>query len=283
MANRIRDIGGIIDSLPGRLDDRVDIGRVAVMGHSRGSGTALMSAGGSASWGIPRDQRVRAIIGLAATVPEIVANIDVGTIAVPTLLLAAELDANTPSAISEGIYGDLSENTERAYVVLADTVHRSFASAFCRQMEAAGTVGVERGLLAAWIKFFRDRVLPAPPAILDLHLLVSVLDSPENGSTVDYCTYDAFTDPADITPIVEGIIPAFDVTESSVPRLGVSSNDVHRLVAELSVRFLKATLAPQDDDVDDEMKPYLNAKFVEKYAALIKHAERQGQPSHGDE
>src|SRR3954451_11922499 len=53
MADRARDISAVLDELPGWFGGRVDVARAGVMGHSRGTVTALPAAGGSAPWSAP--------------------------------------------------------------------------------------------------------------------------------------------------------------------------------------------------------------------------------------
>jgi predicted dienelactone hydrolase len=50
MADRVRDISRVLDELPEWFGDRVDTTRAGVLGHSRGTATALAAAGGSAPW-----------------------------------------------------------------------------------------------------------------------------------------------------------------------------------------------------------------------------------------
>ena len=53
MADRVRDIRYILDALPGWFVNRVDVSRTGVLGHSRGTVTALAAAGGSVNWTAP--------------------------------------------------------------------------------------------------------------------------------------------------------------------------------------------------------------------------------------
>jgi predicted dienelactone hydrolase len=77
MADRVKDISKVLDELPGWFGDRVDVSRAGVLGHSRGTVTALAAAGGSAArsatlncqpapavlcWPLAREPRVKAII-----------------------------------------------------------------------------------------------------------------------------------------------------------------------------------------------------------------------------
>jgi pimeloyl-ACP methyl ester carboxylesterase len=63
MTDRVHDISVVIDALPTWFGDRVDILRIGVMGHSRGTVTALAAAGGSTTWNLDPDPRVKAIMG----------------------------------------------------------------------------------------------------------------------------------------------------------------------------------------------------------------------------
>jgi predicted dienelactone hydrolase len=47
MADRVRDIDRVLDGLPAWFGDRVDVDRAGVLGHSRGTVTALAAAGGT--------------------------------------------------------------------------------------------------------------------------------------------------------------------------------------------------------------------------------------------
>src|SRR6516165_8127768 len=66
MVDRARDIGAVLDALPTWFGRRVDMNRVGMMGHSRGSASAMMEAGGSTTWGVPPEPRIIAIMGLSA-------------------------------------------------------------------------------------------------------------------------------------------------------------------------------------------------------------------------
>ena len=52
MKDRVSDISHILDALPDWFGDRVDVSRAGVMGHSRGTVTALAAAGGSTHMGL---------------------------------------------------------------------------------------------------------------------------------------------------------------------------------------------------------------------------------------
>src|SRR3954449_12437030 len=63
--DRVRDVSAILDAMPRWFGTRADVARAGVMGHSRGTITALAAAGGSATWGFGPEKRVQAIMGMA--------------------------------------------------------------------------------------------------------------------------------------------------------------------------------------------------------------------------
>jgi hypothetical protein len=65
MEDRVRDISRTLDELPEWFGDRADVSRVGVMGHSRGTVSALAAAGGSTTWGFGPVPGVDAVMGLA--------------------------------------------------------------------------------------------------------------------------------------------------------------------------------------------------------------------------
>jgi predicted dienelactone hydrolase len=110
MADRVHDISKVLATLPDWFGDRVDTDRAGVLGHSRGTVTALAAAGGSAAptsdatcqttgdlcWPLERDGRVRAIMGMAIAVPTITRGGGLSNATVPTLLVAGRLDETSP-------------------------------------------------------------------------------------------------------------------------------------------------------------------------------------------
>ncbi len=53
MTDRVHDVSAVLDALPKWFGERVDMTRVGMMGHSRGTVTSLAVAGGSTAWGFP--------------------------------------------------------------------------------------------------------------------------------------------------------------------------------------------------------------------------------------
>jgi predicted dienelactone hydrolase len=256
MSDRVNDIRVILDTLPTLFGSRVDMSQVGVMGHSRGSQTALLAAGGStAAWGIAPEPRIKAILVQAIIGASEFPNFNFPGVTVPALLMAAEFDVTTPAALSVQAYNNIA-STEKAYVLVNNAVHRSFDSAMCDQMQAAGAVTQANPVRA----------------LLDRNVVTGLLTN--SASTLDYCTFDKFTTPVDIRPIVQSIT-GFSVTPTNVPRRGVSSDEVAALTGELAVIFFNATL---DNKRHYHFKHYLDAKFMAKYDAYIEQVERVEEP-----
>jgi hypothetical protein len=110
MADRVRDIGAILDKLPEWFGDRVDVSRAGVLGHSRGTVTALAAAGGSAAWSstlncqaapadlrwpLEPEPRVKAIMGRAIGARPITFGANLADVRVPALLVAGGLDEDS--------------------------------------------------------------------------------------------------------------------------------------------------------------------------------------------
>ena len=131
MTDRVHDISAVIDALPAWFGNRVDISRVGVMGHSRGSVTTLAAAGGSTTgspqcrdiqgctpWGFPAltypngEPKVKAIMGFAIGARFVTFAVDIQDITVPALLVAGTLDTTQPPAISQEAF-DTLVTTER--------------------------------------------------------------------------------------------------------------------------------------------------------------------------
>jgi predicted dienelactone hydrolase len=251
--NRMNDVVAILDTLPSLFGSSVNMDRVGIMGHSAGSATGFVAAGGSTPWGIVPDARVDAVLGMAMISDDIIDQMNLPAVTVPSLLVAAEFDVSTPPARSLRVFNGIA-STEKAYVLLSNAVHRSFTSGMCNEMQASAAV------------------VQANPtrAVLDRQTLTGLITN-ANGSTLDYCGYQSFTSPVDIRPIVSTLNP-FVVTETSVPRLGVTSAEVNGLVSKLAVDFFKATLECKD------VKDYLADDFLNEYDALISLSQRQADP-----
>jgi len=129
MIDRVSDISAIIDALPDWFGSRADISRVGVMGHSRGSVTALAAAGGSATcWRLSADPRVKAIMGLSIGGANVTFGVDLQNVTVPALLVAGLLDKTGPPSVSAAAYAKLA-STDKTFVPIANAEHRHFDSA----------------------------------------------------------------------------------------------------------------------------------------------------------
>lgn len=281
MADRVRDISKVLDELPEWFGDRVDTTRAGVLGHSRGTATALAAAGGSAPWsaeascqpegpppfpcwasGFPdpadapleAEPRVKAIMGMAIAVERIVRGVNLANVKVPTLLVAGQLDQTSPQAVSEFAFKEIS-STEKAFVSIEEAVHRSFDSTYCDQTQAAGAIAQAN-----------------PLAILDLHTIRgTVVPTTPSGQAIDYCAFSTFTTPADIRPLVASLT-GFNVTADNVPRSGPDTDEVKQGMKELAVTFFGTVLKRVGDD-RPHFTRYLAPKWLEKHEPMVGRAE----------
>src|SRR5262249_8713968 len=224
MIDGTHDISAVIDKLSDWFGARVDLSRVGVMGHSRGTVTALAAAGGSATWDFIGDPRVKAIMGLAIGTRDITFGANVGLVTVPKLLMAGELDKTLP--VSKEVYEALT-NQDKEIVVIDNVNHRHFDSGLCAQTQSSGAIAQ-----------------PNTRAILDLQTLRGLVINPSgNGVAMDFCGFETFTNPIDIRPLVRSLT-GFDVTDkpTNVPTTGVDSTEVKDRVIETAVGFFERVL-----------------------------------------
>ena len=217
MTDRAHDISAVIDALPTWFGDRVDLSRVGLMGHSRGTVTALVAAGGSATWNLDPDPRVKAIMGLAIGVSAITFGADVQDVTVPALLVAGTSDSTLP--VSEAAF-DILASTEKHIVLIENAKHRHFDSGLCAQTQSAGSIAAA-----------------STRAILDLQTLTGLVILPSGGGVaMDFCGFETFTNPTDIGSLVASLT-GFNVTPDNVPTTGLDSSEVKETVTELAVAF----------------------------------------------
>lgn len=272
MADRVRDISAVLDMLPAWLGDRVDVERVGVMGHSRGTVSALAAAGGSAllvpdnpvcqrsgdlCWPLAREPRIDAVMGMATAVLAITRGADLANIRVPTLLIAGTADGTSPQAISEFAFGEIPRSTEKAFVSIAGATHRSFDSTYCAQLQAAG----------AFAQASSD-------AILDRHTFDGIALHPSSGIATQYCGFDAFTHPVDIRPLVLSFT-GFRVTADNVPSMGLETDEVKHGMTELAVAFFGTVLKRTGED-GLHFTRYLAPKWLEKHEPMAGDAAASG-------
>jgi predicted dienelactone hydrolase len=229
LTDRAHDISATIDALPTWFGKRVDTSRVGVMGHSRGTVTALAAAGGSTTWGFPADSRVKAIMGLAIGAQSITFGANVQDVTVPALLVAGTLDTTAPPAISQAAFNMLA-STEKQIILIENAKHRHFESGLCAQTQSAGAVAAKR-----------------PNAILDLQTIQTLVIFPSSGVSMDFCRFETFTSPTDIRPLVASLT-GFVVTRSNVPATGLDSTQVKDQVTELAVAFFGHALELENND-----------------------------------
>jgi predicted dienelactone hydrolase len=245
MADRNRDVSAVLDALGGWFGARADTVKAGVLGHSRGTLTALAAAGGSAApiagspcqatqptcWPLQRDPRVQAVMGMAIGQLPITLGVNFKGVTVPTLLVSGGRDLMSPLSVSMRAYMEIA-SPDKTLVTLDDAVHRTFDSTYCDQVQAAGTV------------FKAD-----PKALLDKHTFDRIVTSPNSGWAPDYCAFAAFdgitelvtaaTDAA--TPTIAG--DGFTPTPANVPRTGLETDAVKRDMAERAIAFFGAKLA----------------------------------------
>jgi len=230
MTDRVHDISAVLDALPTWFRKRVDMTRVGIMGHSRGTATALAVAGGSTTWGFPAEPRVKALMGMAIASRLITFGANVQNITIPALLLAGELDKTSPPEVSQAAY-DMMASTEKRLVIFQNVEHRHFDSGLCAQMQNSGAIGQANS-----------------SAILDLQTATGLFTSaPISGVPTDFCSFDTFTVPTDIRPLVASVT-GFNVTPTNVPATGIDTAEVKQNVIQLAVTFFGTVLNRSSDD-----------------------------------
>jgi len=292
MRDRISDISHVLDALPGWFGQRVDVSRVGVLGHSRGTVTALAAAGGSNTWGIGPESRVDAIMGLAIGAATITNTVNLTQVAVPTVLIAGGRDQNSAPAVSEGAFATIS-SADKLLVEIPNAVHRSFDSTYCAQLQSA----------AAHAK--RN-----PNAILDLHTVGLIAASAPgflSGKAVHYCAPRYFTTPVNIQRVVASTFnaeyscsrtenphpghqldPACSLTAplagppspcvtTSIPCTGLDTEEVKQGITKIAVAFFSSALSGTDRHGID-FERYLAPTWLKERLAMVGSAQAYAGP-----
>lgn len=291
MEDRARDISYTLNMLPNRFGDRVDMNQVGVMGHSRGTVTALAAAGGSEAgtdrvtpWGFGPVPGVKAVMGLAIGAKQITSAVDLANVQVPTLLVAGQLDTNPPPPnpgplVSKFAFDRIS-STEKAFVLLPNAVHRSFDSAYCDELKSAGTITQAGGTNS-----YGER-----KALLDWHtvkLIGTSFPGGLSGKAHEYCSADTFSNPGvtDLlttfngTPLNNGTTFMFppcrpDITpcDRGVPTTGLDTDEVKQGVVDLAVTFFGTVLKRVGKD-GPHFTQFLAPKWLENKVPMVGSAE----------
>jgi len=165
---------------------------------------------------------------MAIGVPAITFGADVQNITIPALLLAGTLDATLPVSAAAL---DKMASTEKALVIFQNANHRHFDSGLCAQTQSSGAIGQAD-----------------PSAILDLQTATGLLKPPSSGgAAMDFCSFDTFTTPTDIRPLVASVT-GFNVTPTNVPTTGLGTAEMKQNVIELAVTFFGKVLNRPSDD-----------------------------------
>jgi hypothetical protein len=234
MADRVKDVSAVLDALPGWFGARVDAAKAGMLGHSRGTVTALAAAGGSGPWfagtqcqatqtrcwPLDPEPRIQAVMGMAIGMAAVTRGADVKAVKVPTLLVGGGRDLMSPLAVSATAIADMP-SVDKRLVTLTDAVHRAFDSTYCDQLQAAGTIAKADA-----------------KAILDRHTFDRIATSPNSGNAPDYCAFAGFAGITDLVDTATGVAN----TAANVPRFGLETDAVKTQMVELAVPFFEAKL-----------------------------------------
>lgn len=275
MEDRVRDISYTLDKLDKdkvghwSLAERVDKSQVGVMGHSRGTVTALAAAGGSRTgtnetrpWGFDPEPRVKAVMGLAIGGRGITFGADLAQVEVPTLLVAGQGDQNSTPDVSEDAFTAIK--SEKAYVSITNAVHRSFDSSYCDELKSAGVI-----TQAAGTNSYGER-----KALLDGHtvqLIGTSFPGGRSGMAHEYCSADTFRNP-DITELMTSFNNGTFTFDGHAPTTGLETNEVKDGVKELAVTFFGTVLKRVGND-GPHFTEFLSPKWLEKHEPMVGAAE----------
>jgi predicted dienelactone hydrolase len=311
MEDRARDISHILDALPGWFGARVDVSRAGVMGHSRGTVTALAAAGGSDAWGFGPEPRVKAIMGMAIGAPAITFAADLTKVEVPAVLVAGGKDRNPPPPpgaleVSRRAFREIS-SADKLFVEIPNATHRSFDSTYCAQLQSAGAAfdrdhdGVVR---LSDLDTDDDGItdLATTRAILDLHTVRQIAVSPPGGASgkaVHYCASEFFTSPVDIRELVGALagetpssefscsgemvrvcapLPSIECpSPTTIPCTGLETEEVKQGMKEIAVAFFDSALNRTGKE-GIHFTRYLAPKWLMKHVPMVGSAQAYAGP-----
>ena len=262
MQDRVRDISSVLDALPRWFGDRVDVSRVGVLGHSRGTVTALAAAGGSTVWGFAPEPRVKAIMGLAIGARQITFAANLANVSVPAVLIAGGKDQNSVQAVSEEAFDEISSE-QKLFVAIPEATHRSFDSTYCAQLRSAAA------------NAYGDT-----SAVLDLHTVSLIGASAPgglSGKAVHYCAAQYFTTPVDVLlrsmPASEyPPSPSSICVTASVPCTGLDTEEVKRGVSAIATAFFGTALKRTGSD-GIHFTRYLAPEWLRTHVPMVGDAE----------
>ena len=233
MADRARDVSAVLDALPGWFGTRADVADAGVLGHSRGTVTALAAAGGSAppAAGSAVLRRPRAVLaaqrrpahpgrdGDGHRQAAISLGVDFKAITVPTLLVSGALDAMSPPAVSRARASEIASADKQLRVDPQGGRTARFDSTYCDQMQAAGSIAAAN-----------------PRAMLDRHTFDRIVTSPNSGWGTDYCSFASF---AGIEALTTAGDRRFTATAANVPVTGLDTDAVKEQMVAAGRRLLR--------------------------------------------
>jgi predicted dienelactone hydrolase len=251
MADRVRDISKVLDELPAWFGSRVDTSRAGVMGHSRGTVTALAAAGGSTTWGFGPEPRIKALMGMAIGAPAITSGANLANVTIPAVLVAGGKDTNPPDAltVSRNAFNAIS-SADKQFVEIPNATHRTFDSTYCDQLNSAAVFAQNGGANGQ----------DPGRAILDWHtvrLIGTSFPGGLSGMAHEYCSEDTFSNP-DITGLMTSFNGlkftdgrTFTFNPALKPTTGLDTDAVKQQMTELAVDFFGLRLEQDGDGVPD--------------------------------
>jgi predicted dienelactone hydrolase len=315
MADRVRDISKVLDELPVWFGSRVDASRAGVMGHSRGTVTALTAAGGSTAWGIKpltdgQHPRVKAVMGMAIGVANLTNMVNFTGVTAPTVLVAGGRDRNSEQAVSVSAFERIS-SADKLFVGIPNATHRSFDSTYCAQLQSAGAAfdrdhdGVVE---LSELDTDGDSVVERPEldsarAILDLHTVRLIAVSAVqgiSGKAVHYCASEFFTSPVDIRELVGALAgetpgsefscsgspervcapvlgPSSVCVTTTIPCTGLETEEVKQGMKNIAVAFFDSALNRTGNE-GIHFTRYLAPKWLMKHVPMVGSARAYAGP-----